>query len=191
VGYRWSSLPAYAKGKALDWLETDRVLGAFELARDGRGRRAYVAWLEERAKLGGELSEAAMQALRRGWYLGEKTFRDRLLGLLEKPIARRDLNRSGEATRDRSLNEAERLVRDGLPHLGLPVEREELSALRKGEPRKVWMAMLLRKRTIANNAWIAERLAMGEAGSVSRLVGQGKASPGTIKKLKELEEMLK
>jgi hypothetical protein len=71
------------------------------------------------------------------------------------------------------------------------VKRFELSALRKGEPRKVRLAMLLRKRTIASNAWIAERLAMGEAGSVSRLVGQGKATPGTIKKLKELEEMLK
>jgi putative transposase len=191
AAYRWSSLPAYAKGKALDWLETGRVLGAFELARDGRGRRAYVEWLEERAKLGGELSEAAMQALRRGWYLGEMTFRDRLLGLLEKPVSRRELNRSGEATRDRSLHEAERLVRDGLAWLGLPIEREELSALRKGEPRKVWLAMLLRKRTVASNAWIAERLAMGEAGSVSRLVGQGKADPEAVKKLKELEEMLK
>jgi hypothetical protein len=123
--------------------------------------------------------------------LGEKTFRDRLLGLLEKPASRRELNRSGEATRDRSLNEAERLVRDGLSRLGLPVEREELSALRKGEPRKVWLAMLLRKRTVASNAWIAERLAMGEPGSVSRLVGQGKADPEAVKKLKELEEMLK
>jgi len=27
---------------------------------------------------------------------------------------------------------------------------------------------------IANNAWIAERVAMGEAGSVSRLLGQGR-----------------
>jgi hypothetical protein len=30
-----------------------------------------------------------------------------------------------------------------------------------------------------------------EAGSVSRLVGQGKADPETIKQLKKLEEMLK
>mgnify|MGYP006228860897 CR=1 FL=1 len=44
--YKWSSLPDYARGKGPDWLVTDRLLGAFELSKDGRGRRAYVAWLE-------------------------------------------------------------------------------------------------------------------------------------------------
>jgi REP element-mobilizing transposase RayT len=191
AGYRWSSLAHYAKGKGPDWLETDRVLGAFELSRDGRGRRAYVAWLEERAKQGGELSEAAMNALRRGWYLGEKSFRDRLLELLEKPALRRDPSRSGGAVRDRSLNEAERLVRVGLPALGLPDEPKALAALRKGDPRKVCLAMLLRKHTTAGNAWIAQRMLMGEPGSVSRLVVAAKTDPEAVKILKQLEEMLK
>jgi len=51
--------------------------------------------------------------------------------------------------------------------------------------------MLLRKRTVASKAWIAQRLAMAEAGSVSRLIGQAKAHSAAVKKLKELEEMLK
>jgi hypothetical protein len=38
---------------------------------------------------------------------------------------------------------------------------------------------------------IARRLAMGEAGSVSRLVGWGKADPEAVGKVKELEGMLK
>ena len=43
----------------------DRVLVAFELAQDGRGRRAYVNYLKKRgAENGGNLSEAAMTALR-------------------------------------------------------------------------------------------------------------------------------
>ena len=67
----------------------------------------------------------------------------------------------------------------------------QLSTLRKGDSRKVWLAMLLRKRTVASNAWIARRLAMGEAGSVSRLIGQAKADSRAVKKLKELEGMLK
>ena len=82
------------------------------------------------AKQGGELSQAAMDALRRGWYLGEKTFRDRLLELLEKPAMRREPHRSGEAVRDRSQNEAERLIRLCAPAVGLAVETEALSALR-------------------------------------------------------------
>jgi putative transposase len=57
-------------------------MAAFDLAQDGRGRRAYVAHLEKRAsENGGNLSEAAMASLRGGWYLGDVTFRDQLLGL--------------------------------------------------------------------------------------------------------------
>ncbi|RYG97057.1 MAG: transposase, partial [Alphaproteobacteria bacterium] len=64
--YEWSSLPAYRRGKGPSWLHFDRVLSGFELAKDGRGRRAYVDYLEERAREnGGNLSEAAMAALRR------------------------------------------------------------------------------------------------------------------------------
>ncbi len=49
LGYRWSRLPGHARGNGPDWLETGRLLRAFELAGDGRGRRAYVGWLEARA----------------------------------------------------------------------------------------------------------------------------------------------
>jgi putative transposase len=49
VSWKWSSLADYARGKGPDWLVMERVLAAFDLAEDGRGRRAYVAWLEQRA----------------------------------------------------------------------------------------------------------------------------------------------
>jgi hypothetical protein len=124
-------------------------------------------------------------------YLGEKTFRDRLLELLEKPAMRREPHRSGEAVRDRSLNEAERLIRVCAPAVGLPVETEAMSALRKGDTRKVSLAMLLRKRTMAPNSWIAERLAMGTPGSVSRLIGGAKAELKLVEEVTKLEEMLK
>ena len=45
----------------------------------------YVAWLEaSAAQNGGKIDPAAQEALRRGWYLGEDSFRDRLLALVEK-----------------------------------------------------------------------------------------------------------
>ena len=37
--YRWSSRVSYAGGKVPPWLEMERVLNAFELAKHGRGRR--------------------------------------------------------------------------------------------------------------------------------------------------------
>ena len=37
LGYRWSSHASHARGNGPDWLETGRLLQAFELAGDGRG----------------------------------------------------------------------------------------------------------------------------------------------------------
>lgn len=83
VSYKWSSLAEYERGKGPAWLVTDRLLNAFELAKDGRGRRAYVAWMEARAAAdGGKVDETAMKALKRGWYLGEPTFADKLRALV-------------------------------------------------------------------------------------------------------------
>ncbi|MFT3990021.1 MAG: transposase [Luteolibacter sp.] len=189
--YRWSSFYDYAKGKGTEWLEMERLLRAFELAGDTRGRRGYVMWLEERAKAGGEISAEAMASLRRGWYLGEESFKDRLLAWLEKPDKRRNGNLSGGGVRDRSLKEAERLVLEGTALMNLPAEQEALMNLKKGNPGKVVLAWLLRTHTTASNGWIAERLGMGCAGSVSRLVGSAKTSVEAKEKFKQLEAMLK
>jgi len=47
--YEWSRLPAYRRGKGPTWLTCEQVLGAIELAQNGRGLRAYVEYLEKRA----------------------------------------------------------------------------------------------------------------------------------------------
>ena len=129
VDYKWSSLGFYAKGKRKgkrkgirkgirkgkgpEWLVTDRVMRAFELAENGRGRRAYVAWLEARAREdGGKISEKAESALRKGWYLGEESFKDKLLAMIENVRDGRNLgNVTGGATKDHGEAEAGRLVR--------------------------------------------------------------------------------
>ena len=50
VDYPRSSLRHYPKGHAPDWQPMDRVLEAFRLSHDRRGRAAYVSWLEARAE---------------------------------------------------------------------------------------------------------------------------------------------
>ncbi len=174
AGYRWSSLACYAKGKGPPWLEMERVLQSFELAEDGRGRRAYVAWLEARAANdGGGIDEAAQTALRRGWYLGEETFRDRLLDLVDKAKGAkpRQRRKAEGLEKDHGEKDAERLVRELGPKLGLPVGMGALAELQKGDGRKALLAAVLRRRTAVGAGWIAERLAMGHPGSVSRQVG--------------------
>ena len=194
TGYSWSSLPAYEKGRGPAWLVFNRVLRAFELARDGRGRRAYVAWLEARAANdGGSIDAEATKALKRGWYLGQESFKDRLLKLLEKPGAR---TRSGGAARgegpprDRGEKEAGRLLVEGMRELGLPGDRKGREKLKKSDPRKVKLAALLRAHTTVPNEWIARKLAMGHPGSVSRLIALCRSDRGLGAEVKSLAATL-
>ena len=122
VGYDWGSLPGCQRRKGPPWLLLDRVMAASELAQDGRGRRAYLDYLEKRAKdNGGNLSEASMAALRGGWYLGDETFRDQLLELVKK--ASKLLSKKGShataAVKCHGEGEAERMVVRGLEKLCL------------------------------------------------------------------------
>ena len=191
--YRWSSLPAYAKGKVPEWLVFDRVLEAFSLSQSGRGRRAYGEWLEIRAAQDcGRLPDAAMQALRKGWYLGEDTFRDKLLALLEKgaKVLKSKGSHSGPALHKHDESAAENIVQTGLQLWKMPEGQELQENARKGDPRKVAMAILIKRHTSASNIWIAERLGMGHVRSVSRLVKQGKDNETIQQRCKELERML-
>jgi hypothetical protein len=163
------------------------------LARDGRGRRAYVRWLEARAaNYQGKIDEAAMKAIRRGWYLGKEKFRDRLLKLLD-PFAEKapgGRSHSGPEFRDHGEKQAARIVRAGLKELGLSSGKVALSALPKSDERKVLVACLLRERTCVSNAWIATRLSMGHPGSVSRMVSACRKNKKRVDECNELAEAL-
>jgi putative transposase len=66
--WRWSSFPAYAGSKSPEWLETGRVLRAFQLYEDHRGGRAYAGYLEARAKdAEGAVTDGVLKELRKGW----------------------------------------------------------------------------------------------------------------------------
>jgi hypothetical protein len=194
ISYSRSSLPSYQKGKGPSWMTFERVLAAFELSKDGRGRRAYVNYLEKRAKESkGKLSSEAMKALRRGWYLGDESFRDRLLALVEESskTLRRKGSHNAKELLDHSEAEAKRLLKLGLVTLGLPNDPQGLQTLKKGDDRKVALAILIRKQTNVTNQWVTEHLKMGHSGSVSRLIRHGKTDPKITKQQKNLSKMLK
>lgn len=182
VSYRQNSLVDYSRGKGPNWLVMDRLTNAFELAKDGRRRRAYVAWLENRAaNEGGKVDDLAMGTLRRGWYLGEPTFVDRLRALI-KP------GRGGKIGRDSTERshdevEAERWGERALKLLGMPTDRDGLSALKKGDGRKVLVAALLHGLTSVGNGWFVQRLAMGHPGTLIRLLGGFRKDKKRMKEL--------
>jgi putative transposase len=193
AAYPWSSLPAYLHERGPKWLVCERVLAAFELAQDDRGRRAYATYLEQRARQdGGGLSEPAMAALRRGWYLGDDTFRDRLLKLVKKGSKglRNQGSHSGSALTAHGEAEATRLVTDGMRVLGLTNDGHWPGNARKGDPHKTALATLIKTRTCVSNEWLARCLNMGHNRSVSRLIRQGKDQREVLKLYSQLAKML-
>ena len=194
VDYPWSSLSAYRTGKAPQWLATERVLMAHQLAQDARGRRSYVDYLEARAATqGGKFSPAATAALRRGWYLGDDSFRDRLLAMVHKPgkTIRQRGSQTGPAVGAHGEWEAERLVKASMRCLDLCDGTGQAMPSRKGDPRKVALATLLRTHTAMSNRWLAIRLEMGHDKSVSRLILRGREQREVKKHLSKLEQMLR
>lgn len=113
-----------------------------------------------------------MEALRRGWYLGKESFRDKLLGLMDKAKSgsRKKDSHAGGAVREHNEKEAERIVRAVGAALGLSTKPEDLMRLKKGDRRKVICAAIAKGRTTVGNDWLADRLAMGHGSYVSTLV---------------------
>jgi putative transposase len=196
--WRWSSFPIYANRQKVTWLETGRVLQAFELADSRRGLSAYAAYLEKRAQDRDKvLSDESLKELRRGWYLGEESFRDKLLEKLADGLRskRKRGSVSGEGVRAHDEAEAERLVRTVLKALELPLEAAELSGRGRFRDGKALAAWWVRGRTVVSNRWLGERLAMGHPGSVSREMGRIRRDPGLARLAKRLtlqiDKMLK
>ena len=83
----------------------------------------------------------------------------------------------GAERREMKEAKAQRLVAAGMDRLGW-TERD-LEGARKGDARKVRMAVRLRRETTISLKWIAKRLVMGSWTNVSNLLGVEKAKTGT------------
>lgn len=157
--YSWSSWPEYLKrpGKRPPWLRVDRVLGEWGVKQDNaRGRRQLEQGMEQRKEL--EMSKAAedWKGLRRGWCWGPKGFREELLEMIGEKQGKQH---HGEELRESDEQKGERLTRAMLRAAGWT--ETELRKHRKGDKKKVRMAVRLREETTMSWSWIAERLAMG------------------------------
>jgi hypothetical protein len=86
--------------------------------------------------------------------------------------------------------EAEKIVARGMAELGLLDEEGQPIPTRKGDPRKVALATVVKAHTSVDNEWISQRLKMGHNRSVSRLIRQGNDKPEIKKLCSKLLKML-
>ncbi|MEK7685505.1 MAG: transposase [Verrucomicrobiota bacterium] len=160
--YRWSSWPEYLKrpSQRWPWLRVDRLLGEYRIAQDSAaGRRVLEQALEARRQ-----SEAGAdyQAIRRGWCLGEETFRKELLAQMTE---RRGAEHYGAERLEMDVAKAERILREELKRRRW--QEADLAKRAKGDLGKVQIAGRLREETLVTVKWIAARLEMGTAGYVN------------------------
>ena len=101
-------------------------------------------------------------------------------------VDRRRSGYTGAQTRDHGEAEAERVVSLAQEEMGFT----DWSALKKGDWRKGLVANLIRKRSLADNGWLAKRLSMGARSAVSRIMGEARERMRKDRKLKALARCL-
>ncbi|HUX08744.1 MAG TPA: transposase [Acidobacteriota bacterium] len=178
IAYRWSSLPFYAlddQNKPL-WLEKTRVLRDLGFQGDPNTvRRAYLDHIsslvdkldtqEGFCKLNDE-----WRAIRRGWHLGSKEFKNRLLTINgSSPHLSNTQSRTSGLPLNHGDAGAVALIQDCLEVLG--INEEDLELLQKSDPRKQAVAWWVRKHTSVTNRWLSNQLHMGHPTNVTQAVG--------------------
>ena len=166
--YRWSSYPQYLQSphQRAAWLRVDRVLGEWGIRQDrARGRCQFERAMEQWAQRERGLENREWRELRRGWCLGEPSFRERLLTMIGKQAAE---PYCGVEIRESAEQQAERLLQRRLREAGWTLDR--LEQRRKCDPVKVRIAQQLRQETTVTWKWIAGRLHMGHWRSAANAV---------------------
>ena len=172
--YEWSSAAAFAGSRRLpEWLVRGRVFDALGLANEGRqSRKQFVELLRLKAQehwaSDKQLAEQ-WRALKRGWYVGDAHFRDRLEAMADEVVngKKRGSYRS-EGLRQHDEEAALRLLEQALTSLNMGLE--QVRGLKKNDAVKQGLAWLVKTRTSVGMSWIRERLTLGDESNIRRAV---------------------
>ena len=179
--YFWSSLGqgyAVPLSRRARWLAAADGLAVAQCRDTVAGRRRFVEHLDGRAREEGARCAGIVKPpkdrrcshLRHGWYWGSQAFAEQVLKLARKGlIARKNRTyKSAAVAKAHDQAESERLLEEGLAAAKL--QPNALGRLPGSEIRKVALADLLLRQTLASQSWIADRLAMRSAANVSQQV---------------------
>lgn len=160
--YGWSSFPEYLRSPARRpaWLRVDRLLGEHGIPKDSpAGRKMFEQRMEERRRA--KDKPEVLSQVRRGWCLGEETFRKELLAQVSE---RRGAHHYGAELQEGEEAKAERLVQEELARHKW--SEEDLAGKPKTDRKKAQIAWRLRRETTMTLAWIAGRLQMGSVNTL-------------------------
>jgi REP element-mobilizing transposase RayT len=154
--FAWSSWPAYllAPPKRPVWLRVKRLLGEYRIPKDSPAGRQHLEQALE-ARRGAESGEE-FKRIRRGWCLGEETFRQELLTQMSGRIG---AEHYGSERAETDAQKAEGIIATELKRRGWT--EATLRARPKGDASKVQLAERLRAETVRTVEWLAQRLHLG------------------------------
>ena len=163
--FAWSSFPEYLRSpkRRWPWLKVEKLLAEHGIPKDSSaGRKEF----EERMELRRAAEDGQeFKGMLRGWCLGSKAFRKELLGMMSEKAGPEHY---GEEIMESAEEKAQRLVGQALKKLGW--KESDLTRLRKGDPKKVKIALRLRRETTMTLAWVAQRLHMGTKTHLAHLL---------------------
>ena len=93
--------------------------------------------------------------VRRGWYLGDKQFREELIEAMGQRVG---AEHYGEERQETAEGHAEAILKAEFKKLKWT--EQSLEGRPKGDPKKIRIAVRLRRETTMTVHWIAERLRM-------------------------------
>ncbi len=171
--YAWSSYGEYLQPpeRRAAWLAVGRLLGEMGIPQDSAaGRAQFELRMEDRRR---EEGNADWKAVRRGWCLGEETFRQELLAQMSGRVGE---HHYGLERAESAEEKAARIVREELARAGWT--EEELPQRPKGDPVKLATAVRLREETTMTFKWIAVRLEMGALAHLNRRLYEQRQAEG-------------
>ena len=166
--YPWSSLAKWSKPDRPAWLEPATVLHASGELRDtAAGWKRYAAYLEFLATDEPSRRELVAEKLSRGWCVGTREFKQRMKKEAKERGAA--LDRFAGLEPAAASREREELWGERLEALA-EAAGTDLQVLPppKSHPSKALLAAAMKQSTSVSNAWLAERLEMGEPASASQ-----------------------
>lgn len=175
--FEWSSLRSFTSKARPDFLCAATLLEeSGGLADTPSGWRRYIGYLGLLAEEDVRTRAERMGSLSRGWAIGTREFRASLREEMKDRGAQPDRT---ELLGAQSAQLRRESWEDSLP-LAAKALKVDLKALgaRKSSPEKVKLAALMRAKTSVSNGWLAERLQMGEAASVSQFARRFRLSGG-------------
>ena len=150
---------------------TTALAEAGGLADTRSGRRSYRDYLEWLSEEDSEQKRLGFEKICCGWAKGSKDFKKAIQDDLKDGISKKIVESEARELREPLWEDR---LSQGLDTLGKA--DSDLLSDRKGAEWKVMLACYLRKRCLTPNVWLAERMNMGTAKSVSSRISQFKKS---------------